>query len=141
MPEPDQTYALLARAEIEKLFDDARVAKDHECSAYVEWEEDGIPHRMTYWTIFNGFVKRELEAVTYWPDVRQAALDAVITAGFLYPGRGLRLLWRRLPVVEHEPARRANRKYGWPASPARDYLYMRLGAVPIGVNEFIDLPR
>lgn len=136
-PEPDQTYAHLARTEIEKMFADAREAVGHERAAYVQWEEEGVLHQMTYWTIFNGFVKREGEACTYWPDMREAVLDAVITTGMLYPGTRQRLLWRRLPVIEHEPQRRASKKYGWPATPARDYLYMRLGAVPLDVNEFV----
>jgi hypothetical protein len=139
----DQTFAQLARVEIEKLFDDAREAVGHERSAYIAWEAaDDVRNYEVFATIYNGFLKKEGEKVPeIIVDMRQAALDAIITVGFMYPGKGQRLIWRQPPVIDHEPARKASKKYGWPAAPARDYLYMRVGAVPIHVNEFIEPAR
>lgn len=138
--EVDQTYADVARIGIESRFAAVRETIGDERAAYVEWttEDPANPiGRATFITIVAGSEKKQGAEIQGPQDLHEQATSAIEWSRVQWPDAGAqRLLWRQVPVVEHQSAQRASRRRGLPALPAQTYIYMRLAAVPLAVTLF-----
>ncbi len=129
--------------QIEALFGAARPAVGHERCAYVQYMHRGALERCSFIVIANGEEKAEGAPIKSVGSMRDAGERAIRTVKRLFPDAKQQcLIWRCPPQIDHSDAARVySRRYGLKEQVATDWLYMRLGAIPLTVEHTMAWPE